>query len=121
MKMVISDYKLVAGLIDSDYRSRIERELKEKGKAKILIDYWIDGQSTPGQVTPFPFKISTQSLVKNNRTIQLISRYESGPKAIFRITKIEIVIKGYKTPGHKRFFELTLEKPLIIRKKKKNK
>ena len=60
MKMVISQYKLVAGLIDSDYRDRINKELKEKGKAKILIDYWIDGQSTPGQVTPFPFKTTTK-------------------------------------------------------------
>ena len=37
MKMVISEYKLVAGLIDSSYRSRINKEIKEKGSAKILI------------------------------------------------------------------------------------
>jgi hypothetical protein len=53
MKMVISNYKLVAGLIDSSYRSRINKEIKEKGSAKILIDYWMDGQSAGGQVTPY--------------------------------------------------------------------
>ena len=71
MKMVISEYKLVAGLIDSEYRSKINKELMEKGKAKILIDYWMDGQSTPGHVTPFPFKISNKALAKRNELIYL--------------------------------------------------
>ena len=44
------------------------------GKAKILIDYWIDGQSTPGQVTPFPFKTSNQSLAKRNELIYITQR-----------------------------------------------
>ena len=111
MKMVISDYKLVAGLIDSDYRSRIERELKEKGKAKILIDYWIDGQSTPGQVTPFPFKISNKSLAKKNEIIYLKQRYNKN-HLVLKICRIDIVIKGARTCGQAKFFELTVKKSI---------
>ena len=69
MKMVISNYKLVAGLIDSSYRLRINKEIKEKGSSKILIDYWMDGQSAGGVVTPFPFKTSNQALAKRNDII----------------------------------------------------
>ena len=119
MKMVISKYKLVAGLIDSDYRDRINKELKEKGKAKILIDYWIDGQSTPGQVTPFPFKTSNQSLAKRNELIYLKQRYNIN-QLVLRICRIDVVVKGVRTCGAAKFFELTVEKPLKIKKNTKN-
>ena len=117
MDLIVTDVKLKYGLMLWKQRHRIVKEVEKKGSAKLLVD--CDSRCECGGKEKFPFKISTQSLVKNNRTIQLISRYESGPKAIFRITKIELVIKGYKTPGHRRFFELTLEKPLKIRKKSK--
>ena len=118
MKMVISEYRLVAGLIDSEYRSKINKELMEKGKAKILIDYWMDGQSTPGHVTPFPFKICNKSLAKKNELIYLTQRYNIN-QLVLRICRIDVVIKGRRTCGQAKFFELTVEKPLKIRKKSK--
>ena len=108
--MIISGYKLEAGLIDSEYRSRINKELKEKGKAKILIDYWINGQSTPGQVTPFPFNTSNQSLAKRNELIYITQRYNIN-QLVLRICRIDVVIKGARTCGQSKFFELTVEKP----------
>ena len=110
MKMVISEYKLVAGLIDSSYRTRINKEIKEKGSAKILIDYWMDGQSAGGKVTPFPFKTSNQSLAKRNELIYLTQRYNTN-QLVLRICRIDIVIKGAHTCGAAKFFELTVEKP----------
>ncbi len=109
MKMVISEYKLVAGLIDSDYRSRINKDLDEKGKAKILIDYWMDGQSTPGHVTPFPFKISNKALAKRNELIYLTQRYNIN-QLVLRICRIDVVIKGARTCGQAKFFELTVKR-----------
>ena len=89
MKMVISEYKLVAGLIDSSYRSWINKEIKEKGSAKILIDYWMDGQSAGGAVTPFPFKTSNQSLAKRNELIYLKQRYNMN-QLVLRLSLIHI-------------------------------
>ena len=117
MDLIVTDVKLQYGLMLWEDRYHIINQVEKNGSAKLYVD--CNSRCECGGKEKFPFKISTQSLVKNNRTIQLISRYESGPKAIFRITKIELVVKGYKTPGHRRFFELTLEKPLKIRKKSK--
>ena len=117
MDLIVTDVKLKYGLMTWEQRYQKIKEVEEKGSTTILVD--ANWRCSCGGKEKFPFKISTQSLVKNNRTIQFISRYESGPKAIFRITKIELVIKGLRTPGQARFFELTLEKPLKIRKKSK--
>ena len=111
MKMVISEYKLVAGLIDSSYRSWINKEIKEKGNAKILIDYYIDGYNGgKGRITPFPFKISNQSLAKRNELIYLTQRYNTN-QLVLRICRIDVVIKGAHTCGAAKFFELTVKKP----------
>ena len=112
MKMVISEYKLVAGLIDSDYRDWINKEIEEKKKAKILIYYYIDGYNGGrGRVTPFPFKISNQSLAKRNELIHIVQRYNKDP-LILRICRIDAVVKGAPSLGcAEKFFELTVEKP----------
>jgi|GEM_PF-5539610 hypothetical protein len=114
MKMVISEYKLVAGLIDSSYRSWINKEIKEKGSAKILIDYWMDGQSAGGAITPFPFKRSNQSLAKRNELIYLTQRYNTN-QLVLRICRIDVVIRGAHTCGAAKFFELTVKKPKKIK------
>ena len=111
MKMVISEYKLVAGLIDCDYRDWINKEIEEKKKAKILIYYYIDGYNGGrGRVTPFPFKISNQSLAKRNELIYLTQRYNTN-QLVLRICRIDVVVKGARTCGAAKFFELTVEKP----------
>jgi hypothetical protein len=124
MKMVITDYKLKYGLMDWEQRHRIQAEIEKNGHSIILVDY--DNECGCGKGcgcggrAKFPFNISTQSLVKNNRLIQIISRYESGPKAIYRIVKIQPVVKGAPILGcARKFWELTIEKPLKIRKKSK--
>mgnify|MGYP001188014491 FL=1 len=112
MKMVISEYKLVAGLINSSDRSWINKEIKEKGYAKILIDYYVDGYNGgKGRVTPFPFKISNQALAKRNELIYLTQRYNTN-QLVLRICRIDIVVKGAPALGcAKQFFELTVKKP----------
>ena len=86
MDLIVTDVKLKYGLMLWEDRHYIVNQVKKNGSAKLYVD--CDSRCECGGKEKFPFKISTQSLVKNNRTIQLISRYESGPKAIFRITKI---------------------------------
>ena len=109
MKMVITDYKLKYGLMDWEQRHRIQEEIVKNGNSKILVDY--DNGCGCGGRAKFPFKISTQSLVRNNRLIQIISRYESGPKAIYRIVRIQAVVKGAPILGcARKFWELTIEK-----------
>ena len=109
MKMVISEYKLVAGLIDSSYRAWINKEIKEKGNAKILIDYYIDGYNGGrGIVTPFPFKISNQSLAKRNELIYLTQRYNTH-QLVLRICRIDVVVKGARTCGAAKFYALPLK------------
>ena len=116
--MVITDYELKYGLMDWEQRHRIQAEIAKNGHSTILVDY--DNGCGCGGRAKFPFNISTQSLVKNNRLIQIISRYESGPKAIYCIVKIQPVVKGAPILGcARKFWELTIVKPLKIRKKPK--
>jgi len=109
MKLVISNYILKCGLAHWDYRFRILNEVKNHGSSIILIDYY---DRDINQVTQFPFKTTAQSLVKNRRLIQIICRYENGPKAILRIVRIRDIVKGNPHIGcAKRFWELTVIDP----------
>jgi hypothetical protein len=115
MKMVISEYRLVAGLIDSSSRAWINKEIKEKGSAKILIDYYIDGYNGgKGAITPFPFKVSNRLLAKRNELIYLTQRYNTN-QLVLRICRIDVIVKGARTCGAAKFFELTVEKPKKIK------
>ena len=118
MDLFIDSLNFKYGLMLWEERFNIIKEVKDKGSAKLLVD--TDFGCECGSHAKFPYElISRQTLKKRNWTIQFICRYESGPKAIFRITEIRSIVKGHRTPGQKRFLELTLEKPFKIRKKSK--
>ena len=118
MDLFIDNLNLKYGLMLWEERFKIIKEIEDKGRAKILVDTGFGCEC--GLHAKFPYElISRQTLKKEYWTIQFISRYESGSKAIFRIIEIRSIVKGYRTPGQKRFLELTLEKPLKIRKKSK--
>ena len=118
MDLFIENLNFKYGLMLWEERFNIIKEVKDKGSAKLLVDTGFGYEC--GSHAKFPYElISRQTLKKRNWTIQFISRDESGPKAIFRITEIRSIVKGHRTPGQKRFLELTLAKPLKIRKKTK--
>ena len=110
MDLFIDNLNLKYGLMLWEKRFNIIKEVENKGSAKLLIDTGFGCEC--GSHAKFLYElISRQTLKKENWTIQFICRYESGPKAIFRITEIRSIAKGYRTPGQRRFLELTLEKP----------
>ena len=118
MDLFIDNLNFKYGLMLWEERFNIIKEVKNKGFAKILVDTGFGCEC--GSHAKFPYElISRKTLKKENWTIQFICRYESGPKAIFRITEIRSLVKGYRTPEQKSFLEFTLEKPLKIRKKSK--
>tara|TARA_Y100000996_G_scaffold221565_1_gene174388 strand:+ start:243 stop:605 length:363 start_codon:yes stop_codon:yes gene_type:complete len=118
MDLFIDNLNFKYGLMLWEERFNIIKEIEDKGSSKILVDTGFGCEC--GSHAKFPYElISRQTLKKENWTIQFICRYESGPKAIFRITEIRSIVKGHRTPGQKRFLEFTLEKPLKIRKKSK--
>ena len=118
MDLFIENLNFKYGLMLWEERFNIIKEVKDKGSAKLFIDTGFGCEC--GSHAKFPYEvISGQTLKKENWTIQFICRYESGPKAIFRITGIRSIVKGHRTPGQKRFLEFTLVKPLKIRKKSK--
>ena len=119
MNLFIENLNFQYGLMLWEERFDIINQIKNKGSAKLLIDTGFGCEC--GSHAKFPYElISRKTLKKENWTIQFISRYESGPKAIFRITEIQSTTKGSPSIGQaKRFLELTLEKPLKVRKKPK--
>ena len=118
MDLFIDNLNFKYGLMLWEERFNIIKEVKDKGSAKLLVD--TDFGCECGSHAKFPYElISRQTLKKQNWTIQFICRYESGPKAIFRIAEIRSIVKGHRTPGQKRFLEFTLVKPLKIQKKSK--
>tara|TARA_Y100000768_G_scaffold73568_1_gene51880 strand:- start:13 stop:399 length:387 start_codon:yes stop_codon:yes gene_type:complete len=118
LNLFIENLNFKYGLMLWEERFDIVNQIKNEGSAKLLIDTGFGCEC--GSHAKFPYElISRKTLKKQNWTIQFISRYESGPKAIFRITEIRSIVKGHRTPGQKRFLELTLIKPLKIRKKSK--
>ena len=110
MDLYIDNLNFKYGLMLWEERFNIIKEVKDKGSAKLLIDTGFGCEC--GSHAKFPYElISRQTLKKANWTIQFICRYESGPKAIFRVTEIRISCeKGYRTPGQRRFLELTIKK-----------
>ena len=118
MDLFIENLNFNYGLMLWEERFKIIKEIEDKGRAKILVDTGFGCEC--GSHAKFPYElISRQTLKKEYWTIQFISRYESGPKAIFRITEIRSIVKGHRTPGQKRFLELTLVKPKKNQKKSK--
>lgn len=119
MNLFIENLNFKYGLMLWEERFDIIKEIKDKGSAKLLVDTGFGCEC--GSHAKFPYElISKKTLNKQNWTIQFISRYETGPKAIFRITEIRSIVKGSPAIGQaKRFLELTLEKPLKIKKKTK--
>jgi len=116
MDLFIDNLNFKYGLMVWEERFNIIKEIENKGSATLLVDTGFGCEC--GSHAKFPYElISRQTLKKGNWTIQFICRYESGPKAIFRIKEIRSIVKGHRTPGQKRFLELTLEKPLKNRKK----
>ena len=86
MDLIVTDVKLKYGLMLWEDRHYIVNQVKKNGSAKLYVD--CNSRCECGGKEKFPFKISTQSLVKNNRTIQLISRYESGPRPYLESLKL---------------------------------
>jgi len=118
MDLFIENLNFKYGLMLWEERFNIIKEVEDKGSAKLLVDIGFGCEC--GSHVKFPYElISRTTLKKEYWTIQFISRYESGTKAIFRITEIRTIVKGHRTPGQKRFLELTLKKPLKIKKKSK--
>ena len=118
MDLFIDNLNFKYGLMVWEERFNIIKEIENKGSATLLVDTGFGCEC--GSHAKFPYElISRQTLKKGNWTIQFICRYESGPKAIFRIKEIRSIVKGHRTPGQKRFLELTLKKPLKIKKKSK--
>ena len=118
MDLFIDNLNFKYGLMLWDERFNIIKEVEDKGSAKLFVDTGFGCEC--GSHAKFPYElISRQTLKKGNWTIQFICRYESGPKAIFRITEIRSIVKGHRTPGQKRFLELTLVKPKKNQKKSK--
>ena len=114
MDLFIENLNFKYGLMLWEERFNIIKEVNDKGSAKLLVDTGFSCEC--GSHAKFPYElISRQTLKKENWIIQFICRYESGPKAIFRITEIRSIVKGHRTPGQKKFLELTLEKPLKIK------
>ena len=118
MDLFIENLNFKYGLMLWEERFNIIKEIENKGSTKLLIDTGFGCEC--GSHAKFPYElISNKILKKENWTIQFICRYESGPKAIFRITEIRSIVKGCRTPGQRRFLELTLEKPIKIKRKSK--
>ena len=118
MDLFIDNLNFKYGLMLWEERFNIIKEIEDNGSTKLLVDTGFGCEC--GSHDKFPYElISRNTLKKENWTIQFICRYESGPKAIFRITEIRSIVKGHRTPGQKRFLEFTLEKQLKIRKKSK--
>ena len=116
LNLFIENLNFKYGLMLWEERIDIVNQIKNEGSAKLLIDTGFGCEC--GSHAKFPYElISRKTLKKENWTIQFISRYESGPKAIFRISEIRSIVKGHRTPGQRRFLEFTLIKPLKIRKK----
>jgi hypothetical protein len=116
LNLFIENLNFKYGLMLWEERFDIVNQIKNEGSAKLLIDTGFGCEC--GSHAKFPYElISRKTLKKQNWTIQFISRYESGPKAIFRISEIRSIVKGHRTPGQRRFLEFTLIKPLKIRKK----
>ena len=101
MDLFIENLNFIYGLMLWEERFNIIKEIEDKGSAKLLVDPGFRCEC--GSHAKFPYElISRQTLKKKNWTIQFICRYESGPKAIFRITGIQL---------QRRFLELTIKKP----------
>lgn len=116
LNLFIENINFKYGLMLWEERFDIVNQIKNEGSAKLLIDTGFGCEC--GSHAKFPYElISRKTLKKENWTIQFISRYESGPKAIFRISEIRSIVKGHRTPGQRRFLEFTLIKPLKIKKK----
>ena len=116
LNLFIENLNFKYGLMLWEERLDIVNQIKNEGSAKLLIDTGFGCEC--GSHAKFPYElISRKTLKKENWTIQFISRYESGPKAIFKISEIRSIVKGYRTPGQRRFLEFTLIKPLKIQKK----
>ena len=116
LNLFIENLNFKYGLMLWEERFDIVNQIKNEGSAKLLIDTGFGCEC--GSHAKFPYElISRKTLKKENWTIQFISRYESGPKAIFKISEIRSIVKGYRTPGQRRFLEFTLIKPLKIQKK----
>ena len=111
MDLFIDNLNFKYGLMLWEERYNIIKEVKDKGSTKLLVDIGLGCECRSH--TKFPFEsISRKTLKKENWTIQFISRYESGPKAIFRISEIRSIVKGSPAIGQaKRFLELTVKKP----------
>ena len=74
MDLIVTDVKLQYGLMLWEQRHRIIEEVKKNGSTKLLVD--CNSRCECGGKEKFPFKISTQSLVKNNRTIHFRNFFE---------------------------------------------
>ncbi len=112
MDLFIDNLNFKYGLMLWEERFNIIKEIEDKGSAKLLVD--IDFGCECGSHAKFPYElISRKTLKKEKWTIQFICRYESGPKAIFRISEIRSIVKGSPAIGQaKRFLELTLHNHL---------
>ena len=111
MDLFIDNLNFKYGLMLWEERHNIIKEVKDKGSTKLLVDIGFSCEC--GSHAKFPYEfISRKTLKKENWTIQFISRYESGPKAIFRITEIRSIVRESPAIGQaKRFLELTIKKP----------
>ena len=95
MDLIVTDVKLKYGLMLWEHRHRIVNEVEKNGSAKLLVN--CNSRCECGGREKFPFKISTQSLVKNNRTIHKSTRHVNSGRAVYVIRNTQVNTRRPRT------------------------